>query len=139
MMQDQHKPHIQDFYDQCISKAKQYLESRYTLETCSKDDRDYPRNLTDDSWIAWKLKLPNDLYPLTYILAVPNTFPDNLPKIYLSKNNYSDISPIPHVDNNRFVCTRDPEVVLINEEKPGEAIETLINIATEEIINLIVA
>ncbi|MBU4483381.1 MAG: ThiF family adenylyltransferase [Actinobacteria bacterium] len=135
MMQGQPKSTIQNYYDQCISKARQYLESRYPLETCNKDDRDYPVNLTNNSWVVWKIKVKNDLHPLTYLIAVPDTFPDNLPKIYLSKKDYSDISPIPHVDSNRFVCTRDENMVAFNEDKSGEAIETLLDIATQEIIN----
>ena len=135
MMQGQPKSAIQSFYDQCISKARQYLESRYPLETCNKNDRDYPENLTNDSWVVWKIKVENDLHPLTYLIVVPDTFPDNLPKIYLSKKDYSDISPIPHVDSNRFVCTRDENMVAFNEDKSGEAIETLLDIATQEIIN----
>lgn len=134
-MQGQHKSSIQSFYDQCIQKAKEYLESMYPLEHCSKTDKDYPEHLSGDSWIVWKLKIQNDLYPLTYILAIPDSFPDKLPEIYLSKKDHSAIAPIPHVHNNRLVCTRDPNIVSINEEKPGEAVKELLEIATEEIIN----
>lgn len=133
-MQGQHNSLLQEFYEQCIHKAKEYLESRYLLETCSKTDKDYPENLTSESCIVWKIVVQNDLRPLTCIIALPNTFPDELPKIYLSRRDYLEIAPIPHLDNNRFFCTRDPNVVSVNEDKPGEAIEELLQIATEEII-----
>jgi len=134
MTQDQHKLTLNNFYEESIKKAKQYLESRYPSEICSKDDEDYPESISSESWITWKIKVENDSYPLTLIIAIPKTFSDELPKIYLSKKNYSDIAPIPHVDKNRFVCTRDSNVA-INEDKPGEALDQLIKIAIDEIIN----
>lgn len=126
---------LNDFYEEAINKAKQYLSNKYPLEICNKDDEDFPQNILCDSYVVWKIKVKNDLHPLTLITAIPKTFPDKLPKIYLSKKEYADIAPIPHVDKNRFVCTRDPNVVFINEDKSSEALAQLIKIATEEIIN----
>ena len=126
---------LNDFYKEAINKAKQYLSNKYPLEICNKDDEDFPQNISDAPYVVWKIKVENELHPLTLIITIPKTFPDKLPKIYLSKRDYADIAPIPHVDKNRFVCTRDPNVVFINEDKIGEALEDLIKIATKEIIN----
>lgn len=135
MMQGQRKLTLNNFYEESIEKAKQYLKSRYSFGICHEDDEDYPESISSQSWITWKIKVKNDLYPLTLIIAIPETFPDKLPKIYLSRKNFLDIAPIPHVDKNRFVCTRDPNVGFINEDKVGEALVEFVRIATEEIIN----
>ena len=135
MMQDRQKMVLNDFYEETIGKAKQYLSNKYPLDICNKDDEDFPQNIQSDFCVVWKITVENSLHPLTLIIAIPKTFPDKLPKIYLSKRDYADIAPIPHVDKNRFVCTRDPNVGFINEDKSSEALLELIKIATEEIIN----
>lgn len=126
---------LNNLYKEKITGTKEYLKDRYPLEICTKEDEDFPENIESNSYIVWKIKVENNLCPLTLIIAIPKTFPDKLPKIYLSKKDYANIAPIPHVDKYRFVCTRDPNVVFINEKKAGEALVQLINIATDEIIN----
>jgi len=135
MMQDQPKPIAQEFYEESTLRVEQYLKNRYDLQPCAPSDEDFPKNVTKNDGVAWKIKVENELYPLTYIIFIPNIFPDKLPKIYLTKKDYNKLMPIPHVDINRFVCTRDPHVVYINEDKPGEAVDELVKIATNEIIN----
>jgi len=136
MTQSQHNSTINNFYKECIDKAKKYLESKYPLETCDDTDEDYPASIKDrGAWIVWKIKVDNALHALTLLIAIPGTFPDKLPKIYLSKKDYSEIMPIPHIDKNRLVCTRDENINVINDDIPGEAVDKLVDIAVKEIIN----
>jgi len=136
MTQGQHNSILHNFYKECIGEAKKYLESKYPLEPCDDTDEQYPENIKKGGhWIVWKIIVDNSRHPLNLLVAIPKIFPDELPKIYLSKKDYLDIRPIPHVDKNRLVCTRDTTVAVINEDKPGEAVDQLVTIAVEEIIN----
>lgn len=137
MMQDQHKTALKSFYEDKIKEAKEYLQNKYPLEECPQGDVDYPppaTNISSGNWRVWRIKTACSLRPLTLILAIPSLFPDILPKIYLSKSDYSEIGQIPHTDKNRFVCTREENIAVINDAKVGEALEELIRIAAEEII-----
>jgi len=125
---------IINLYKDYIEKTKKYLENKYYLEICDSSDEDFPPNLLDKSWYVWKIKFEEDFQILSLIVAVPTSFPDTFPKIYLSKKDFLNFYPIPHVDKNRFVCTRNPNVVYINDDKPGEALDELIKIAVQEII-----
>jgi len=134
MTQGLQKSILNNFYEESIKKARQYLEGKYVLQECHKGDEDFPSNILIEYPALWKINVENKLHPLTLIIAIPKTFPDKLPKIYLSKKNHSELAPLPHVDKNRFVCTKDPNVAFINDNIPGEAIVALIETATE-IIN----
>lgn len=133
-MQDQHDNLLTNFYGDSIQKAKCYLEDKYSLITCGTIDEEISeiaKNLSTEYKEFWKIELDGSLRHFTFILTIPNTFPDAFPKIYLSKKDYQEIYPVPHLDKNRFVCTRDPEVTVLNDKNPGEAIESLINIAVK--------
>lgn len=136
-MQDQHENLLTNFYKDSIHKAKHYLETRYSLLICNENDEDASEIVQTLSQIHpeykqfWKIEIDGLLRRFTFILSIPDTFPDTFPKIYLAKKDYQEIYPVPHLDKNRFVCTRDPEVTVLNDKKPGEAVEKLIKIAIE--------
>ena len=60
-------------------------------------------------------------------VRIPPTFPDSFPKIFLGKEDYNKVAPLPHLNDDGSVCTRDPSVCYINEHIPGEAIEYLLH------------
>ena len=129
-MPDPHKSLLISFYQSRINEAKTYLAARYPLAVCDANDdevggisKSLPKEFTP--YESWKLELKE----FTFIVAIPTTFPDTFPKIYLSKKDYENIHPVPHVDKDRLVCTRDPEVVVINDKKSGEALEELLEVA----------
>lgn len=134
-MPDQHEAILNNFYKDIIQKAKQYLESKYSLTICNQEDEDISEitqtlSHTNPNYKEfWKIEVTGSYRHFTLILAIPDTFPDSFPKIYLTKKEYQKIYPIPHLDKNRFVCTRDPEVTVLNDKKPEEAVENLIQIA----------
>lgn len=134
MMQGQHKIKLTSFYEEKIRDAKKHLEKKFPLKPCTSDDEDYPPNIDDNSWIVWKINTEKAEYSFNLLIAIPNTFPDYLPKIYLSKKDYEKVCPIPHVDVNRFICTRDENVVFFDDDKAEEALEELINIAVDDIL-----
>jgi len=131
MMQDQHKNILSNYYEDLVDKAVDYLKTKYTLVECNRDNNDIPENIKSDNQYNRFYKIKTELLSKSFVivLAFPILFPDAFPKIYLSKKNYEEVYPVPHVDKNRLICTRDPEVVILNDKKPGEAIEELIKIA----------
>lgn len=77
-----------------------------------------PENQFPSSGIiaAWKGSIRCEGTETIIIVAFPLGFPDELPKIYLTKD-FQHL-PIPHVDINRFVCTFDTENVDFFSEHP---------------------
>lgn len=132
-MQDRHENMLRTFYTKAIQNTRKYLKgSGYDLETCEKDDKDIPEIVrkTQASYREfWKIKITRDSRLITLVLAIPNTFPDTFPKIYLSAKDFQEIYPIPHLDQNGFICTRDPEVAVLSDTMPGQATKALIEIA----------
>lgn len=64
---------------------------------------------------AWKGTIKCEKIKVSIIVAFPLGFPDNLPKIYLTKD--FKYLPMPHVDKNLFVCTFDAENIDFFAEK----------------------
>lgn len=135
MTQDLPDSNLASFYLNEIKKAKEYLNNKFPLEDCLIGDVDYPKNIRfKQNWVVWKIRTKCELRSLTLLLAIPPTFPDSLPKIYLSNKDYLEIAPIPHVDKNRFVCVRDENIIVFNERRTTDALEQFIQIAINEII-----
>jgi len=123
------------FYSKVLQITKEYLkEHGYNLENCEKNDKEVIR-ITEKMQVPcrefWKLRVTGILREITLILAIPNTFPDVFPKIYLSEKDFKKNYPIPHLDKNALICTRDPAVAVLNDAKPGKAVKELIEIAVK--------
>ena len=134
MMQDRHDNLLTGFYEKSIQEAKRCLETKYLLTPCNAKDEEIleiSRGLPSEYREYLKIELDGSLRHFTFILSIPDTFPDTFPKIYLTKKDYEEIYPVPHVDKNRLVCIRDPDVVSLSDRKSGEALEELIDIAVE--------
>jgi len=126
---------LDTFYSKAIQITKEYLkEHGYDLENCEKNNKDVIR-ITGKTQVPcrefWKVRVTGILRVITLILAIPSTFPDTFPKIYLSEKDFQEIYPIPHLDKNALICTRDPAVAVLNDAKPGEATKELIEIAVK--------
>jgi len=132
MTQDQHENLLRIYYREALSKTRAYLESRYKIDNDLGNDKDakHVHQLNPTSTI-WRITATGIKRSFTFLVAIPPTFPDNLPKFYLTEKDFLDFGFIPHVDKNRFVCTRDPAVVVLNDSYPGEALEKLLQIAIQ--------
>jgi molybdopterin/thiamine biosynthesis adenylyltransferase len=136
-MQDPHDPSLAAYYKDTIERAKAYIQKKYPVELCTGEEiEDIKGSLSSEYADSqfWKVKLNNSDRDFTFLVAVPETFPDHLPKIYLSSGDFREIPLLPHIDKNRFVCTRDQEIVYVNDKLPGEALEELLGIAVKEIL-----
>lgn len=68
----------------------------------------------------------NAIIPIVLHVAFTTQFPLEFPKIYLSPETFDRTKYIPHVNNNRFVCTYDSEIISTNPNEPsGIIIECL--------------
>ena len=74
----------------------------------------------------WRVSVNRDAEPQDFIVAIPYTFPDVLPKIYLPVELAESGRQIPHVDRNRFLCSYDEVTSKPNADDPGQiAIDVL--------------
>jgi len=139
MTADQRDTILLEFYRRSIDQAKRYLENKYPLEETNQNQPEIDEIVSKlpveySNALVWTVKYQGSWREFELIVVIPTTFPDTFPRIYLPKVDFESISPIPHIDQNRFVCTRDPSTVTLNDTKPGEAIEALLQIAVYKII-----
>ncbi len=133
-MEDLPKSILLNFFEESIDKAKKLLQEKYSAVQINNTDDDFPINLNPKKYEFFKIQIKKNAPPLTFIIALPNHFPDEFPKIFLSKKNYLSIGQIPHIDKNRFICTKEPNTAVLNDKIPDDALDELIKIAIE-IIN----
>ena len=138
MTQGLHNKILDDFYRDCVSKSRQYLEQIFEVKECEAGDFDISsvsKGNTFPTYLAnpysWKVKVNSCIGEIYLIVLVPQRYPDNFPRIYLTSALFKKIYPIPHLDKYGFICTRDPRTVIINDDTPGEAIKALIDVALE--------
>ena len=132
MLDPRNKNTLLLFYEKSLTEAFTYLKSRYEIEDSLQKNGDYRHisELNSNSAI-WRVITRGKARRFTLYVAIPHTFPDRLPKFYLTEKDYLEFGPLPHVDSNRFVCTRDEAVIVVNDQKPGEAIEYLMQVAVD--------
>jgi len=138
MIKSPHASFLDDYYAGKAGEASKYLSKYYDAEVCEKSNSDHKKiaSLNKQS-IRTILRLPSKVENLDIDLLVVLfwSFPDRLPKIYLSDASLREIPPlsIPHLDKDGFFCTRDPEITYINSSKPGEGVAELVHVAIDEI------
>jgi len=130
-MEDLHKNNLSKFYVESINKAKHFLKEKYSATELDENDSDFPNISNPKKFIFFRIHTKTDEHQLNLIIAIPKHFPDEFPKIYLSKENFSEIGQIPHIDCNRFICTKDPNIAFLNDRIPEEALKQLIEVAID--------
>lgn len=128
MTQDQ----LDGFYKHAINSAFQYLHKKYSITRCNPNNASIKKLTLNDYNDAeyWNINVKGKKEKFSLFIIVPQAFPDIFPKIQLSKEDYERIPNAPHIDENRCVCTRNPDTNILEENKPGEALEQIISIAT---------
>lgn len=72
--------------------------------------------------ITTEIQINNACKEIRFHLVIPLDFPFIFPKLYLSQKDYDELKYLPHVDDNRFVCTFDTELSRPNFNLPGEVV-----------------
>lgn len=130
------------FYSKSIEQAKAGLTKRFKFSIADPKDteieliaKNLPLTCSPCS-NYWKIEIPvPDLKgSISLIIAVPDRFPDYFPKIYLSEADFRRIWPIPHLEENKAICTRSDDSVVLSDLQPDFALEKLINIAIDTIV-----
>jgi hypothetical protein len=109
---------LESYYMAATNRARRFVASRYMLEECLRTSPDHPNS--DDGWReVWRVSLSNGSGRQDFILAIPYTFPDRLPKVYLPASTVAAIKQIPHLDSNRFLCGFDEVTSKSDADNPG--------------------
>jgi len=71
---------------------------------------------------VWKIeaeiKVNNSLREVCLFIAFDKFFPLSIPCIYLSQESYDTIKYIPHIDEDRYVCTFHKDAVILDKNNP---------------------
>jgi len=131
-MPDQHDVSLGSYYERTRTRAYAYLQSHYSVnrDLVNGIDFNHVSKLNPD-WTIWSVTVDGENRSYQLFAAIPPTFPDEVPKIYLAKNEFLEIGPTPHVDKNQLICTRDRSLIVINDEQPGRAIGQLLYLAID--------
>lgn len=73
-----------------------------------------------------ELNLDCDIKKVTIIIRLPFNFPDILPKVFVEREAFEIIYPIPHLDSQRVLCTYDENEVFPNADNPEGVIKEVI-------------
>lgn len=82
-----------------------------------------PKREFSEIWeIKTEIEVGSFQKEVTMFIAFEDFFPLTIPCIYLSKECFENIYPIPHVDKNRFVCTFHTDSLILDVDKPFEIV-----------------
>src|SRR5690349_4243125 len=117
MMEDQVDSQLENVYSAATEQARRFVASYFALEECEQTSPDYPK--TNGSWReVWRVRMAELDGAPDFILAIPYTFPDRMPKVYLTVSTAKAVEQIPHLDKNRFLCAYDEETAKPNSDHP---------------------
>jgi hypothetical protein len=81
-----------------------------------------------DLWeVNTEILLNDQIFPITLYIYFSTFFPIEIPRIFLSTDTYDNIKYIPHIDNKKFVCTFDNEIIRLDPEQPFEILYECLN------------
>jgi hypothetical protein len=118
MMDGQADSQLDRTYQKAAAQARRLLASRHRLENCLPSSADYP-SVGNDLREVWRVTVNGDTEPQDFIVALPYTFPDVLPRVYLPVETAELYPDIPHLDRNRFLCGYDGATAKANADDPG--------------------
>ncbi len=109
---------IKALQKKAIEDTRKYFEG-YNFQELSQK-----KFTSKDLVAAWRGSISCNGEAIGIIVGLPYSYPDELPKIYLT--NDFEYYPIPHVDSNNFVCTFDSDrIEFFSENIAGILAETI--------------
>ncbi|MDQ3802794.1 MAG: ThiF family adenylyltransferase [Acidobacteriota bacterium] len=118
-MADQPDTALDREYAETAARVRRFLVSEYELEAALPSSSDYPPVKND--WRAvWRVHVPTPSGGAALLIALPKTFPDELPTVYLPGDVKEKDSgrTIPHLNGEREFCTFDRNEVRVNADNP---------------------
>jgi|GEM_PF-1158979 len=120
MMEDQLESPLENLYEEATRRARRVVasDSRFDLANLNAASGDYPEPRAE--WReVWRISVHASAAASELLLAVPLTFPDELPTAYLPKRDRERFRFLPHVDDKGLVCTFDRVEALPNADTPA--------------------
>jgi hypothetical protein len=82
-------------------------------------DKDIPKGDYKELWkIKTEVEVDTFQKEIDLLIVFEEFFPLTIPRIYLSKESFDGINPIPHVDKNRFICTFHTDSLFLDTNNP---------------------
>lgn len=111
---------------------------------CILSDSDKKKLNIPIAIVVWEVETEIDINDtcceFTFHILFRNSFPLDLPKIYLAPASYEKVKYQPHINSNRFVCTFDTESCSTNISEPlgivTECLKRAKKIIKEGLLNL---
>jgi hypothetical protein len=113
-------------FDKAKDNALEDLQSRYDIGILENDSDDVPKSYKLSRYWLVKLLVDSSVFgfdQLELVVGLPKEFPLVLPKIFLSKKHKGEITTLPHIDQNRFICTYDEERAVPNPRVSADQIQ----------------
>jgi hypothetical protein len=118
MMANQDKSSLENSYVAATREAYEAVAQLHAIELCLPSDADYPPR---ENWReVWRVSASAVEPALCLLVAIPVTFPDDFPAVYLPRETAEQVGAIPHLDLHRFICTFDKQTTRLNAEHPGD-------------------
>lgn len=114
---------------EAISIAFDQLSS---IENVRALDFDECKSLGFDSkYDVWEVNseifIAEKCFPVIFHIYFSTHFPLEIPEIYLSPEIFEEVKYIPHIDNERLICTFDREVIRTNPDDPFGIVNECLN------------
>lgn len=122
---------LEQHYTDATARARRKVAGRYFLNTCPLFSPDYPSS--GGLWReVWEVELQQSDTPLRVLLAIPFTFPDDFPVVYLPTDVAQATGYIPHLSRNRLLCTFDASTAIPNADYPEDIVFAVLERARTE-------
>lgn len=118
-MADQPDTALDREYAETAARVRRFLLGEYELEEVPVSSSDYPP--AKKNWRAvWRMPVRVLSGEAVFLIAVPATFPDELPTVYLPGDVTDNAAgrTIPHLNKDHEFCTFDRNEIRINADDP---------------------
>lgn len=116
-MADQHETVLECEYAAIVEQVRQFLQNKFDLEVLERTASGYPPY--PNRWRAvWQVSVEVSSHDQRILIAVPKTFPDCLPVVYLPHELQESGRTIPHLNKEREFCTFDKSEIRLNADNP---------------------
>ncbi|MFL6333061.1 MAG: E2/UBC family protein [Pyrinomonadaceae bacterium] len=113
-------------YAAITARVRRFVLAEYELRVLPKSAPTYPPN--PNSWReVWEVSVPvSPSKEETLLLAIPKTFPDVLPIVFMPEDVRVQDRTIPHLNGTRQLCTFDRSEIRVNADEPEGVVMAVI-------------
>lgn len=113
-------------YAAVTARVRRFVLAEYELRVLPKRAPEYPPR--PQSWReVWEVSVPvSPSKDETLLIAIPMTFPDALPVVFMPEDVREQGRTIPHLNGTRQLCTFDHAEIRINADEPEGVIIAVI-------------